>query len=151
MQDLLGIIPVLIVTAAGLLTLLAESVNPKTVTVQWWIALLGLAASGVAGAGTIGTPGEVFSGMVSRGGSAGYWTVVFSAGGTLCVLLSRGYLLRQQIEHGEFYTLLLFGVVGMLLMAAAADLIIFFLGLEVMSVSFYVPAGSARRRRSRTC
>ncbi len=146
MQDLLGIIPLSIVTAAGLLTLLAESVSRKSLTAQWWVALAGLAASGLAGWGTIQTPGEVFSGMISSGGSSGYWSIVFSAGGMLCVLLSRGYLLRQQIEHGEFYTLLLFGVAGMMLMAGAADLIIFFLGLELMSVSFYVLAGFARKR-----
>jgi NADH-quinone oxidoreductase subunit N len=61
-------------------------------------------------------------------------------------MLSKSYLPKSGIEHGEYYTLLLIAVVGMMLMAASADLIIFFLGLEVMSVCFYVLAGFARQR-----
>lgn len=146
MQDLFGGAPLVIVTAAGLLTLLSESVSPKSLSVQWWIALAGLAAAGTAGWASVTGRTEVFSGMLTSGGSAGYWSIVFCAAGLLCVMLSKGYLKRQQIAQGEYYTLVLFGVAGMMLMAAAADLIVFFLGLELMSLCFYVLAGFARTR-----
>jgi NADH-quinone oxidoreductase subunit N len=61
-------------------------------------------------------------------------------------MLSRSYIAKAGIEHGEYYALLLFAIIGMMLMAAAADLVIFFLGFELMSVCFYVLAGFARRR-----
>ena len=60
------------------------------------------------------------------------------------VLLSLGYLGRERVWLPEYYVLLLFATVGMLLMGAAADLLVVFLGLETMSVSVYVLAGIRR-------
>ena len=48
------------------------------------------------------------------------------------------------IERGEYYTLMLFSIIGMLLMAQAADLIIVFLALEMLSIPLYVLAAFAR-------
>ncbi|MEX0692069.1 MAG: NADH-quinone oxidoreductase subunit N [Gemmatimonadales bacterium] len=60
------------------------------------------------------------------------------------VLLSLGYLGREQIWLPEYYVLLLFATIGMLLMGGAADLLVIFLGLETMSVAVYVLAGIKR-------
>jgi NADH-quinone oxidoreductase subunit N len=84
--------------------------------------------------------------MLSTGGYAHFFAMVFAASGALTVMLSRSYTAREGIEHGEYYALILFAVAGMMLMAGAADLIILFLGLELMSISFYILAGFARRR-----
>jgi NADH-quinone oxidoreductase subunit N len=61
------------------------------------------------------------------------------------VLLSIGYLEREGIVAPEYYVLILLAVVGMLCMVGAADLIVLFLGLEIMSVSVYVLAGYDRQ------
>jgi NADH-quinone oxidoreductase subunit N len=61
------------------------------------------------------------------------------------VLLALGYLGRERIYVPEFYVLVLFATVGMLLMGGAADLIVVFLGLELMSISVYVLAAVKRR------
>ena len=61
------------------------------------------------------------------------------------IALSLGYLKREQITAPEFYPLVLFAAVGMLFLAGAADLIVVFLGLEVMSIAVYVLAGYDRR------
>ena len=50
------------------------------------------------------------------------------------------------LERGEYYTLLLFSVTGMMLMAQAADLIMVFLALELLSIPLYVLAAFARPR-----
>jgi NADH-quinone oxidoreductase subunit N len=71
---------------------------------------------------------------------------MFCVAGILTVMLSKSYIRKEGIEHGEYYSIFLFAVVGMMLMAAAADLVILFLGLEIMSVSFYILAGFARRQ-----
>jgi NADH-quinone oxidoreductase subunit N len=63
-------------------------------------------------------------------------------------LLSLRYLGRQRLLAPEYYPLVLFSTIGMLVMAAATDLILIFLGLEVMSVAVYVLAGFDRYRRS---
>jgi NADH-quinone oxidoreductase subunit N len=71
--------------------------------------------------------------------------VVFLLGALGAVLLAVGYLGRERILVPEFYPLVLFATVGMLLMGGAADLIVVFLGLELMSISVYVLAGIRRR------
>jgi len=70
---------------------------------------------------------------------------VFLIGGMLAVLLSLGYLGRERIVAPEYYLLILLAVLGMMFMGGAQDLIIVFIGLELMSVSVYVLAGINRR------
>ncbi len=76
------------------------------------------------------------------------WVVdwVFVGAAALTVLISFTYLEREQLLAPEYYVLLLFGTIGMLVMAAGADLMVIFLGLELMSVAVYVLAGFDRRR-----
>ena len=59
-------------------------------------------------------------------------------------MLSVDYLEREGISHGEYYALLLLTTSGMMIMAAATDLIAVFLGLEVLSISLYILSGYAR-------
>ncbi len=63
-------------------------------------------------------------------------------------LLSLRFLGRQRLLAPEYYCLVLFATVGMLLMVAAADFMLLFLGLELMSIAVYVLAGFDRFRRS---
>src|SRR5262249_45112953 len=69
--------------------------------------------------------------------------ILLAAAGT--VLLSLGYVVREQMVAPEYYPLLLFAVIGMLFMVGANDLIVIFLGLETMSMSVYVLAAFDRR------
>ena len=64
----------------------------------------------------------------------------------LSCLLSVAYLAELRINHGEYYALLLLATSGMLLLVSATDLIMVFLGLEIMSIPIYVLAGFDRRR-----
>jgi NADH-quinone oxidoreductase subunit N len=67
-------------------------------------------------------------------------------GGALAALLAGGYLPEHELERGEFYILMLFSTVGAMMIAAAGDLLIVFLGLETMSLGAY--AMTAFRRTS---
>ncbi|WP_297291224.1 NADH-quinone oxidoreductase subunit N, partial [Oceanicoccus sp.] len=58
--------------------------------------------------------------------------------------MSDQYLKQEGVNYGEYYTLILFATVGMMLMASGADLLTIFLGLEIMSISLYVLAGYKR-------
>ena len=71
--------------------------------------------------------------------------LIFLLGALLTVLLSLGYLGRERILVPEYFLLLLYATVGMMFMGGGADLIVIFLGLELMSVSVYVLAGIDRR------
>lgn len=69
--------------------------------------------------------------------------ILIAAIGT--VLVSLAYLPREGMVAPEFYPLVLFGTAGMMFLAGAEDLIVLFLGLEIMSVAVYVLAGYDRR------
>jgi NADH-quinone oxidoreductase subunit N len=64
----------------------------------------------------------------------------------LSCLLSVGYLSELRIQHGEYYALLLLAVAGMMLLVSATDMVMVFLGIEIMSIPIYVLAGFDRRR-----
>jgi NADH-quinone oxidoreductase subunit N len=68
--------------------------------------------------------------------------ILLAAGGT--ILLSIGYLERELLLAPEYYPLVLLATAGMMFLAGAEDLIVLFLGLEVMSVAVYVLAGYNR-------
>lgn len=76
------------------------------------------------------------------------FTVVFLVGTLLSVLLSMEYLRRFDSERGEYYVLMLVSLLGMILMAGGNDLIVVFLGLELMSLPLYILAGFRRNRES---
>lgn len=83
--------------------------------------------------------------MVALDGFRYASSTIFLLGAILTVLLSLGYVGRERILMPEYYLLILFATIGMMVMAAAADLIVLFLGLEIMSVCVYVLAGINRR------
>jgi len=84
-----------------------------------------------------------FNGMVVVDGFSIFINVLLLISGLLGVALAYGYVKRMGIERGEYYILLLFSVTGMMLMAQAADLIIVFLALELLSIPLYVLAAFA--------
>ena len=76
-----------------------------------------------------------------------YFSYLFLAGAAIAVLMSVRYLEIEQENHGEFYALLLFSVVGMMCMAAGYDIVLLFIGLELMAISTYVLVGFLRRNK----
>ena len=85
-----------------------------------------------------------FQGMIVLDNYSLFFKIVFLVTTALTILMSIRYLQQEGFEHGEYYILLLFAAVGMMLMASAADLIIVFLGLETFSLAIYVLAGFFR-------
>ncbi len=109
------------------------------------LSLLALVA-GRRGARSTPIPqaGPAFGGMLMVDGFATFFRVLVIVVGILTVLPSYRFLARQDAETGEFHALLLFSIAGQCLMAAANDLIIVFIGLEISSISSYVLAGYLR-------
>jgi NADH-quinone oxidoreductase subunit N len=85
-----------------------------------------------------------FSGMIVLDGFSVFVNSLLLVSGLLGVALAYGYVRRMGLERGEYYTLLLFSITGMMLMAQAADLIVVFLALELLSIPLYVLAAFAR-------
>jgi NADH-quinone oxidoreductase subunit N len=76
-----------------------------------------------------------------------YFWYLFLAGAAIAILMSVHYLDVEDEDHGEYYALLLLSVVGMMCMAAGIDIVLLFIGLELMAISTYVLVGFLRRDR----
>src|SRR6266851_1171292 len=97
----------------------------------------------VAGSGTL----SGFHESVVVDGFLIFFAALFLVATALVILLSVRYLEIEREQEGEYYALLLFACVGMMLMASGVDLIVMFLGLETMALSFYVLTGFLRREK----
>jgi NADH-quinone oxidoreductase subunit N len=147
LSDLNTLLPLIFLTIWACMLLLVDLFIPKG-RKGWtaFLAALGLAAAMGLALAHAGQEGVAFSGMVVLDGFSSFLDVVFLASGLLGIALAYGYLNRMGIERGEFYALLLFSVVGMMLMAQAGDLIVIFLALELLSIPLYVLSAFARPR-----
>ncbi|MGC8855698.1 MAG: NADH-quinone oxidoreductase subunit N [Anaerolineae bacterium] len=111
-----------------------------------FFAALGLALTLGLTLSQIGQEGAGFNGMIVLDGFAIFVNALLLVTGLSGVALAYGYLRRMGFERGEYYTLLFFSVSGMMLMAQAADLIVVFLALELLSIPLYVLVAFARPR-----
>jgi NADH-quinone oxidoreductase subunit N len=76
-----------------------------------------------------------------------FFGFVFLASTALTILISVRYMEIEQEQHGEYYALMLFSAVGMMFLACGNDLVVLFIGLETMALSFYILTGFLRRDR----
>lgn len=96
-------------------------------------------------AGSPGTFGMLRTMLVDR--FAIYFWYLFLAGTAIAILMSVRYLETEHENHGEYYALMLLAVAGMMCMAAGFDVVLIFIGLELMAISTYVLVGFLRRDR----
>ena len=98
-----------------------------------------------AGQNVLSYTGFIGSVMMDR--FAIYFFYLFLAGAAIAILMSVRYLEIEREHHGEFYALILFSVVGMMCMACGYDIVLIFIGLELMAISTYVLVGFLRTDR----
>jgi len=144
--DIFALAPLLALTATSLLVMLIEAVVKTSEKISYWLSLCGLVVSIVASFATVNLSGTTLQQMINVGGMGSIFSAMFSISALGTIILARDYLEREGAHFGEFYLLILFSTMGMVLMATAADIIIIFLGLELMSICFYVLAGFMRKR-----
>jgi NADH-quinone oxidoreductase subunit N len=89
--------------------------------------------------------GLAFWQMVKVDAFSVFFHFVVAAVTVLVILSSYEYMEVQQIRAGEYYGLILFGAVGMMLMSSAVELVLIFIALEISSISTYILAGFRRR------
>ncbi|MFN3134970.1 MAG: NADH-quinone oxidoreductase subunit N [Candidatus Kryptonium sp.] len=142
--DLLGISPVLIVSLAGLIVVILEALLKRGETISYFLSIISLILAGLSAIYIYPMYSTAFNGMVAVGGYASFFSFILCVGALLTILLSKDYLVKRNINHGEFYILILFATAGMMFLASGVDLIITFLGIELMSISLYVLASFAR-------
>jgi NADH-quinone oxidoreductase subunit N len=145
--DVAPILPLVIVAVSALIMLILDIVVPRERTEV--LAFLTLAALGLSTAAAVylwGATGAAYGGMLATDNLTLFFSLVLLAGAALTVLLSWDYLKREAMSRGEFYTLILLAVAGMMLLVASNDLLMVFLSLETLSLALYILVGFARER-----
>jgi NADH-quinone oxidoreductase subunit N len=108
------------------------------------LAALGLALTLGFTLAQMGQEAVGFQGMVILDGFSIFVNALLLLSGLMGIALSFNYIKRMNLERGEYYTLMLFSIAGMMLMAQAGDLIVVFLALELLSIPLYVLAAFDR-------
>jgi len=143
--DFYAILPLIILVAwASALLLLDLFFTRKIEGLTPILAALGLLITLIISALNPGAGSTAFNGMIEADGFSSYLQILFAGSGIVGIALAYGYLKRMGINRGEYYPLLLYSISGMILMAQAADLIVVFLALELLSIPLYILAGIAR-------
>ena len=141
------LIPLLIVGGFALIVLAIDIIWPKNQGgASSIVSLVGIAAAIVSCALLWGKVEVGFNGMLVLDKFALFSNILFLVGTGLTIFISSGYLQREECSRSEYYLLLLTSTLGMMLMAAGTDLIVIFLGLELMSISLYILVGFIRTR-----
>jgi NADH-quinone oxidoreductase subunit N len=144
LMDFYSSAPLMVATATGLLLILIEASRKGRPLISYYVSLVGLLSAGILAVMNYSSEHTAFFGMIRLGWYSNFLTVVFVSAAVLTILLARQYLQRQAAHRGEYYILVVFSTIGMMLMASANDFIVVFLGVELMSFCLYVLAGFMR-------
>ena len=148
--DYVRILPEIILSVFGILIMVLDPLvdEEKSQKTLGYIAFAGTIAGLISTWYMAQSPGLAFSNTVRVDRFAVFFTFLVIAIAAVVILSSFEYMVVQRIRAGEYYALILFGVVGMTLMSSAIELVIIFIGLEISSISTYILAGFRRNEAS---
>jgi NADH-quinone oxidoreductase subunit N len=155
--------PALLVAVGAMVVLMLEvflaprrTLLDRPLTRSWLGTTVALVASIFLGLATLATWQSFLAGtsvvfdpaspLVRLDRFANFVIALVAFASLLSCLLSVGYLSELRIQHGEYYALILIATAGMMLLVSATDMVMVFLGIEIMSIPIYVLAGFDRRR-----
>jgi NADH-quinone oxidoreductase subunit N len=138
--------PLITLSVAGLLLLLIDAFSIKGSKKGYFhqISLVAIVIGIIQTIFLWNRQGTDFSGMVYVNNYSFFFYMVFLIGTGISIIFSVKYLEEYKKNYGEYYALMLFSAVGMMLMAAGGNLVIIFLGLEILSIPIYILAGLFR-------
>ena len=142
--DLVSLAPVLVLSVFTMLVLLMDLFIGKNKSGLVFISLTGLLLTAVSSFAKTDWPVRSFGGSYVVDHLSVFFTMVFCISSALAILISIEYNRREKIRVGEYYSLILFCTVGMIILASSTDLIMIFLGIEIVSLCLYVLAGIRR-------
>jgi NADH-quinone oxidoreductase subunit N len=147
---IVALAPEIILSVWGMIILLVgvnprRSEGPGASAELGWLSLLGVLAAAFANGWLYSVTEVGTHSMIALDGFALFSNWIILGGAGLGILISQTYVQRQGIQAAEFYGLLIYSTVGLMVMAAARDLIVIFLGLEILSVAVYVLAAINRK------
>ncbi len=143
-QDFLLSAPLLFLSIMATALMVIDALIKKSSKVTFTVSWVSLLVTAALSALTLTKSGTAFNGMITLGSFGAFFDILFCTAGVLTLLAARPYMQREGLEQDEFHSLMMFAVSGMMLIAHAANLLTLFIGIEVMSVCFYVLAGYTR-------
>lgn len=139
-----AVLPELLLSAGGMLLILFDAFFPRAKGALAPLALIVFIVT--AWSENLFVRGGLwFGGTYEVSAITMIFDLTFLLAGMLALLFGRDYLDREGIEGGEFYALLMWGTVGMMMMAKGLDLLLIILGLEILSICIFVLVGYHRR------
>jgi len=141
-----ALVPALMLIGSAFVVMFLELyINDKRIL--GYLSLAGLGLTAFANLGQLGkATAPAYQNMFISDGYALVLNLVFVTAAALSILIAISYMGDRGLQRGEYYALVLFSTSGMMLMAGATDLIIVFMGLEIMSIALYVLAGFNRQQ-----
>lgn len=139
------ILPELLLIGVGVLLIGFDLFLPRQRQLLPWLTVIGSLAALVMVLGA--QPASAFGGMFLLDGYAMAFKVICLTAVIVVALMSEQYCCLIGMRQGEYYSLLVFSLIGMLLMASAGDLIVLYLGLELMALPIYAMVGLHKREQ----
>ena len=142
--DLIALAPVLVLSVFAMGVLVLDLWAGKNKTLLMFISLVGLLMTAISAFAKHPLPAFAFTGSYIIDHLSIFFICIFTLSSALTILLSFEYNERKGIKAGEYYALILLCTVGMIILASSTDLIMIFLGIEIVSICLYVLAGFRR-------
>lgn len=148
--DYVRILPELVLAIFGIVIMVLDPLvdEEKSQKTLGLIGFIGTVAALISTWYMAQSPGLAFWNTVRVDSFSVFFTFLVIAIAAVVILSSFEYMRMQRIRAGEYYALILFGVVGMAVMSSAIELVMIFIGLEISSISTYILAGFRRNEAS---
>jgi NADH-quinone oxidoreductase subunit N len=142
--DLIALAPVLVLSVFAMGVLVLDLWAGKNKTLLMFVSLVGLLMTAISAFAKHPIPTFAFTDSYTVDHLSLFFICIFTLSSALTILLSYEYNEREGIKVGEYYSLILLCTVGMILLASSTDMIMIFLGIEIVSICLYVLAGIRR-------
>ncbi len=142
--DLIALAPVLVLSVFAMMVLVLDLWGGRNKTLLIFTSLVGLLMTAISAFAKHPLPAYSFNDSYIVDHLSLFFICIFTLSSALTILLSVEYNEREGIRAGEYYALILFCTVGMILLASSTDMIMIFLGIEIVSICLYVLAGIRR-------
>ena len=143
--DLISLAPVLVLSVFGMMVLITDLFIGKDKSILVFMSLIGLLMAAISSLAKFNLPVHSFNGAYVVDHLSVFFTFIFCISSAMAILLSVDFNKREEIKVGEYYSLILFCTVGMIVLASSTDMIMIFLGIEIISISLYILAGVRRK------
>lgn len=141
-----GVLPIYTISFFCILSLLIDALIPRSSMISFHLSWIGFILTAAAALFSASDMDIVFSGMIVTGSYSAFFDFIFAIAGFLTVLSAHNYLEKFHFELDEFYSLTLLAVSGMIIIAHAHNFLVLFIGIEIMSIAFYILAAYMRNK-----